>query len=324
LLWLGLAGCSASKQIRILEDAPLGAAIARSEVEARIIGNISGIETLLTDAQGNLVGQGPAPRQATEERGTPPQAGNTPPKAEPGPAQWTEPITNGRFMAKRVANEPPKTRFVAEFPSYRSVFSLLSAGEKFWIRPPRPDGQVIAGTFDDTRPRTEGWPTVRPQDLGMLLLCDDIRPGGPPYISYMETWPHLYILHIIRPDRRPEIVYSRIWVERETLNVLYHQVFDADGTVVAEARMSDYRDVPVALSKGRAYKPGEKTSEMRQLVSLPRQVIIFWPKENLALELLLTHTRVNEKVDDQVFAPPDPTKAVILQMPSPAPGAAPK
>ena len=314
VMLLALAGCrSAPPAMHVTREVTPETAVTRQALEARLLANIGAVDTFLADVNGRLVIQG---LPVGTEKPTPLMERKLRTVARPAyPGEWSAVLTTTRLLARRKAGEEPRTRFVTEFLTERLAFSLLSIGDRFWIRVPKPAAPVVTGVINDDKPRSSGWPTMRPQDLGVLLFYDDLRPeaGEWKYITCMETWPDYYILHVLHPGRAPEIIYSRIWVERQTLNVVYHQLFDADGTVVAEARLGTYTELSAtSKSKGESYPKGNEPAEERTMVSLPTEAIVFWPKENLALELRFTHIVLNQPIEDQFFAPPDATKARIV------------
>ena len=58
-------------------------------------------------------------------------------------------------------------------------------------------------------------------------------------ICYMETWPDYYVLNFLEKEWREHIT-SKIWIERGNLTVALHQLFDASGRIVAEARFRKF------------------------------------------------------------------------------------
>jgi len=300
-------GC-ARKTIHIRDLPASQNTISREELEAKLLTNNAFITSIYAYVEGDIV---------TMQR----EAGGTEPKTRTGAenAEWSGTLTNGRFMASRSSKSPWMTRFVAEFPMLQATFSLLANGRNFWIRPPRPTAQLFKGTHDNTFARPEGWPTLRPQDLGVLLLCDDLfaTEESERNVTYMETWPTFYVLHILRPQRKPEVIYSRIWVHRETLQIAYHQLFDADGSVVAEARLGGYKPMSVAGPKRWGRAPDEtSTAEKSAYVEIPTEARIFWPKDKVALDIRLKHIRLNQGIEASVFDPPDESKAVVVEIPA--------
>jgi len=317
LMLLALTGCgSTPPRLHIANEATPEAAVTRQTLEARLIASVAPLQTFVANVNGRLVIQGVPPAEPATM--TPAEKQLEANQRQEYPGEWSTVLTTTRLLVKRTAGEPFRTRFVAEFAVQKTAFSLLSVGDQFWMRSPQAGAPVVTGSLDDDRPRPSDWPTARPQDLGVLLLLDDLRvsEGGWKYVTFMETWPNYYILHVLHPDRTPQIIYSRIWVDRRTLNVVYHQLFDANGTVVAEARLGSYADFP-ATPKSRGVSARGETPGERTTVSLPLEAVVFWPKENMALELRFTHVVLNDPLPNQYFAPPDVTKVRVVEMPSP-------
>jgi len=225
-------------------------------------------------------------------------------------------ISYGLFQATREPGEPRQTRLIATFPKRRAVLEMLAVDERFWLRKFQVSRLFVAGTVDITRPRPSGWTSMRPQDLGTLLLFDDLFPQeeGVPSAVYLETWPQVYILHILRVNRQPEPIYTRLWLQRSDLSVVCHQLFDADGTLVAEAQMKDHKDFP--LERRRSWPLGSSALPPTS-VRLPETVLIYWPRERIALQMKMKYRRINGTLDADEFAPPDPTRgAQVINIPA--------
>ena len=191
--------------------------------------------------------------------------------------------------------EPKKTRFFADFPGSDRMINFLALGEEFWIVLPDPEAgahgrRILKGALDRTWPRPDLYFSLRPQDIGDLLLYDEVFRDAEkePGIEFMEIWPRHYILTVLRADR-PGAVCSRIWVSRKTLMVTHHQLFDADGTILAEARFANYAHFAARGGEG---------------VTLPTRAIFIWPREELVLDITLAQVSVNKALEPRVFRRP--------------------
>jgi hypothetical protein len=323
---LATPGCRTPKTggMRIEKEADAPNVVARSVVENKLITNALAMSTIQMEVKGSLIMDPTSSRaDASEDR---PSAGGKP---TPSSAPREMELTGGRFIAKRIPGEPRLTRFHCDFIRNNSVFSLLSAENLFWVRLPVHGAFFFVGSLDYRHPRPVrlpvgqfqgAVPTIRPQDLGTLLLCDDLFPeSGGTNASYMEVWPQFYILHIMRPGRSPEPIYSRLWIDRQSLNVIYHQLFDATGALVAEAYLSDHRFYPtIPKSKGVAGSAKERAEEAKgpKEASLPGRAICYWPKDNIAMRLEFLRVHLNEKFQEGVFAQPDTSKGAVVTLPS--------
>lgn len=220
-------------------------------------------------------------------------------------------ISAGLLQATRFPGEPRQTRLVATFPRYRSVLEMLAVDDLFWLRKFQQSKLFLSGRLAGDRPRPRAWTSMRPQDLGTLLFNDDLFPSAAAEAStmYMETWPDVYILHVLRIEREPEPIYSRIWIQRSDLTVRSHQLFEPDGTLVAEARFDEYKDFQ--LKPPRSWRRGESRPNPG-MIRLPEAVMLYWPRDRVVLQLRLKYEKINEPLDPAFFAPPDPAGGAQL------------
>jgi hypothetical protein len=128
----------------------------------------------------------------------------------------------------------------------------------------------------------------------------------------METWPEFYVLHVLRvSDEREEPLYSRIWVDRRNMMVMAHQLFDGDGSIIAEASMKSYRAVELRPEKKwiRRLKPdpNEKPQPDKQIM-IPDEITIYWPKDKLAFVLRVRTVTLNGETDARLFEAPKRTQ----------------
>lgn len=209
-------------------------------------------------------------------------------------------LGRGDLLFRRTPDDPVGIRIVGGMQERTGGFiSMLGRDENFWIRLPWYPGIVLTGSIDESVNRKKANSAIRPQDFSTLLFFDDILPleADKRYIGYLETWPKIYILHILKTGRFPgEILHSRIWFDRSDLSVITHQLFDSDGSVIAEARFSDFTTVAI-----------DDDAE-RESVMIPSNVFIFWPKDRVVLNMSIRPTQINRPIEDKVFQPPDPTR----------------
>jgi len=224
---------------------------------------------------------------------------------------------NGFLALERPPIGTRMVRFLADFPGSAAGISMLGIGEDFWItvlnpEPGAPRRIIYKGTLDRTSPRPEVYFSLRPQDIIDLLLYDELflDPERDKSLEYMEVWPNHYILTILRAERL-NMIYSRIWVDRRTLQVTHHQLFDADGSILAEARFWDYDEYPTADKRKLETLP----AEMRK-VAIPRRMLFLWPRENLALEVKLTGVKVNAEIKPTFFKVPETQGATEITIPA--------
>ena len=281
-----IAGCSRGPAIRIRPEStgPVRDA-TRDQLLALIDLQFGGLETLQTQISGVFIWE------ASTETGE----------------TIMESMDLGRsdLLFSRRPNEPKAVRLVGGVQHRAGgVFSALGRDRNFWVRLPWRPGLAFTGSVESTSRRPRVNTTIRPQDISSLLFFDDIAPleSDRMYISFLETWPRIYILHILKTDRFPgEILHSRIWFDRSDLSVIAHQLFDSDGSVVAEARYGGFSTIPLE-------RTGRALDADRDTVRIPSEVMIFWPKDRVVLNMNIRAGRVNSPIDERTFQPPDPSR----------------
>ena len=288
-----LTGCRSEGPIYINREPVVVADETAASLVDRLVDTRNQIRTFQAHLSGRVAWQGD------------PSGFGLPPKNEP--RKPGEPgkgiISKGHILANRQPGEQRQTTMLVTFPNFRAVFEMVGLDEAFWVRKFQKTRRFITGTLDPIAPRPELWTTIRPQDIGTLLFYDDLFPEeeGQKSTVYLEAWPDFYILHVLRIDRKPEPIYSRLWIHRESLRVFVHQLFDSDGALVAEARIKEYRDVPTA-----GERPYDRRRDDAPKVAVPATVILYWPRDRVVFNVELKNVRLNGDLDQKFFAAPDP------------------
>jgi len=213
----------------------------------------------------------------------------------------------------------PRGRFWAEVTGVGRVLETLAIGDKFWVKLPKPERKLADlrsvlyfGEFKRGGARPENSFAMRPQDIIDLLACQEILNSfqlEKVKAFFLETWPDYYILHVLRvnPDEEPPVrIYSKIWVERHSLTVAIHQLYDMAGEMVAEARFVNY------------VRYGEDVDA----VLVPLQMRFLWPRDKVALHVYLRRetVEVNRKLPDQTWRSPRSNDAELVEVTSAATG----
>ena len=206
----------------------------------------------------------------------------------------------GFLFLERGPESPRNILFKGSVVGANLEFSMLGTGDAFWIAMPNvnreddpaaPRGHIYFGTVgeEDVRPLEKF--SIRPQDMADLYLYDEVYPalrGDSTVFCTMEKWPEFYVLTFMRLDWVNPI-FSRIWVERKTLHVAIHQLFDATGAVVAEGRFRSYRPF--------------RDEEHNLDVELPTEAVLLWPRDHIVMEVTLDNVKVNEEILDRYWEP---------------------
>ena len=210
---------------------------------------------------------------------------------------------NGILFMARGGENSRNIRFQGDVTAVRnSDFAFVGRNNAFWLVVPnvrkgedQPDaarGTIYVGVSDRRDPRPKDVVSPRPQDFWDLLLADEaVAAIDDRMLCMMETWPEYYILTFINPDW-PTLIVSRVWIERESLTMFVHQLYDGSGEVVAEGRFRDYR-VYVGKGDGPAVK-------------LPQAARILWPRDRKVLDIHFENIKLNVDIANKYFDPPRP------------------
>jgi len=212
----------------------------------------------------------------------------------------------GYLIAARPSKGSTNVKVYADVPTVAFKLYMLGLGKEFWMLIPgksgiRAKGVMVRGFLDRTRPRSLRFPTPRPQDIANLLFYGYLRREEGHLLSMMETYEDEYVITTLCLDR-PEKIESRIWVDRRDLQVSTHQLFDADGTLIVEARLLNYKQF----------------CERPPHVTLPTTIVLIWPKERMVLNVALRDIKVNADIKPELFKPLDPSQYEQMIMAQPA------
>jgi len=209
---------------------------------------------------------------------------------------------NGVLLLERDPQGNRKVRFSGQVTGAGTRFMLLGKDDNFWIimpsvqaeeGPDAPRGRVFVGKAEQEKIRPEGMFSIRPQDICDLFLYDEAFDAlEERTICFMERWDEFYVLNFLRPDWRPEHLFSKIWFDRDDLTVAIHQLFDGSGALVAEGRFGRYRRFSAKKSKVEA--------------EIPTRAELIWPRDSLVIDVKLDNIAVNEEIDPKYFEPKIP------------------
>jgi len=195
------------------------------------------------------------------------------------------------------------------------VLEMLAVGDSFWFKMPKPDkkqgeyrSRLYFGRHDRNVPRPRQTFSMRPQDIMDLFVCREMLLSfkiEKAKETFLETWPDYYIIHVLRldPDSDPPVhIYSKIWIERSSLTVAIHQLYDASGEMVAEARFENY----------------VKRSDGADAVYIPLKTRFIWPRDRVVIEVYLRRDTmvVNAPISKQVWRRPKSKDAELVEITS--------
>ncbi len=222
---------------------------------------------------------------------------------------------NGIFLLQRDREGNRNVRFSGQIVAGSAHFMLVGKNDAYLIVTPptyreedageAPRGRVYVGQLERETVRPDDLFSIRPQDICDLFLYDEAFDAlQEKTICNMERWDEFYILNFLRPDWRPEHLFSKIWFERDDLRVAIHQLFDGSGALIAEARF------------GRYGRYSAKGSEVE--VEIPTMAELIWPRDGIIMEVALDNIKANEGIDAKYFEPKIPKGYIVEPIGIPA------
>ena len=223
---------------------------------------------------------------------------------KPYQKRFAEAEVNGSFFLSRNVEGRLNVSVSGEVEGVSDTgFTLLAKDRSFWMLIPTsqeerdkaitqglaaPHGKVLYGKDDPDALRPRDRYSIRPQDFANLLLTAEARTAlNGQDICYVEKWPDYYVMTFLRPDW-PNHVYSKIWVERQSLTVAIHQLFDSSGELVAEARFKDYARFPV-------------TQGSKAKMDVATKVDFLWPRDRILMRTTFADIKVNGDIPAKRF-----------------------
>ena len=153
---------------------------------------------------------------------------------------------------------------------------LISDGDRFWLVN-HSQKTVQTGKCENIVGIENEKIPIRPMDIVDSFFLREItdQPGFTKRITFLEAIGNYYIVSVLRDDFS-NLLYSKIWVDRFTANVVRHQFYDADkGTIRVDAILGGYDSV------------GD--------ISLPHRLTVSWPNQMATLDIQFKGIRLNPK-----------------------------
>ena len=180
-----------------------------------------------------------------------------------------------------------------------TVFDMLTAGETFWLYLPS-EKKVYTGRCNSIHQLAKLDVNILPDDIAMLLDYNDaLTPGtiltkDVNRIHSLETWPGLWLIHLIDSNNGTATLRANLYVDRVSVNVVRYDIFGTGGNIRVQALFDDYARFDNS--------------------AIPQRIAIFWPHEDTKLTLSLTDIATNEQIDPKVFQFSKPKTAEIVSL----------
>jgi outer membrane lipoprotein-sorting protein len=149
--------------------------------------------------------------------------------------------TSLRFAVEK----PGKVYARATATAVGDIFYLHTNGERYWVEDSRND-KLYTGTVDESQhlemtEADELWRNLTPSVLFEALLIDNLDDYSH---SSFAIEPDFYIIFLFEENEGSGLTLRRqIWIERESLTVERHRVYNAFGELATEAFLYRYSEV---------------------------------------------------------------------------------
>ena len=211
-----------------------------------------------------------------------------------------------------LARKPAMLRMIGLLPFIRSrAFDMVSDGREFKLFIPPKNRFVIGQNNVSTRNPQQPLENLRPQVIYDALLLRELAPDEKPVLEDgTETFigdkgrkyqlPN-YVIDVVRTQGDNSWLSRKIFFSRTDLLPNRQQIFDEAGTVVTDARYSNYKDYGA--------------------LQFPSKIEIKRPEEEYDITLTIVKLDLNQPLSDDKFvlAQPPGTQVIHLDQNQPTP-----
>jgi outer membrane lipoprotein-sorting protein len=210
-----------------------------------------------------------------------------------------------------LAARPERIRMIGQAPVIgKTVFDMTSDGETFRVSIPTKNKFIVGSTAVE---KTSQKPieNLRPQHLVDALLWPMVNKAEAVlFEEFNDENARYYLLTVLRGGYQPEIL-RKIWFDRADLQVARMQTYGPKGTLVSDARFSDWRgvagDQEHASEAAAPAGPGQ----------FPMAIRIERPHDDYKLELTVTKIMLNEDLGADRFTLQQPAGSEFVQVGNP-------
>jgi outer membrane lipoprotein-sorting protein len=206
-----------------------------------------------------------------------------------------------------LARKPTMLRMIGLLPIVRNrAFDMVSDGREFKVWIP-PKNRFIIGRNDLVTPNPQQpLEDLRPQVVNDALLLREIDPRTETVVldqSSTETVTGdkgrkfeqpVYVIEVIRGKGLNEVLSRKIVFNRENLLPDRQLIYDDSGTVVTDARYSDYKDYNAVL--------------------FPSRIEIKRPEEEFDITLNIVELDINQPLSNDKFVLDEPPGVQVFHL----------
>lgn len=190
---------------------------------------------------------------------------------------------NGQLLIER----PHKIRLTGYRSLMPTFFLMVADTDNYWVYIPSKkkvyQGLTAKNNMPPYKDEEVSIKDIKPHEiLAALMLDDKISPSQSERKAYLDILPNIYIINIVE-TKGDNLLYPvrRIWVEREKLTVVRHELFDSQGRLRSEVYFSNHRPA------------GETT--------FPGLVLIKRPWEGMSIRLVFNKIKLNQPLNPEAF-----------------------
>lgn len=213
-----------------------------------------------------------------------------------------------RQVGVRVVAERGGRLYIKASMAMITALEITADGERFWFRLPTKkkvwtgpaeatpadldiDAEDTTPGDPDADPESDDGPfkALRPADIVRALLPEAFEPEAQQLVGFDADARH-FSLVLFDATQGRGLALRRVWLDRDTLQIVRSRSFDASGDVVTESRFGDWRD------------------------GMPHEVVVWRPREGYRASFLLNRLRTNVPIPDRAFKPRIPEGEKIIEV----------
>jgi hypothetical protein len=175
-----------------------------------------------------------------------------------------------------------------------TALEISADGKRFSFQIPARKTVWIGSADADPRAEDEKAPyyALRPRDVVSALVPDPLAPGEGESLV-LEADRDSFSLALVRMARDRGTARRRVWLDRDTLQIVRSRSYDDRGDLVMEATLGDWQE------------------------GAPRQVMVARPREGYEASFRLEEVQRNVAVPERAFVPRTPEGYAVVEVDRP-------